>query len=195
MVGRSLLSVLAGAAVAIQACVASALSPGKHSITVGRLSLNAIDAVAGSPLTLDPSNLPGTTWFVEEVNYVHNYNYQIVVIRLDYPGKDLWVAPLAKVNHAVVELQSVPFNWRLDRLRDGRFTISPAFQGHSETLVLAESRDDVFPPKVEITDKENGDPLQIWAITPVKEDEEDEEEEFVPRCGPRRIQRGSFYHQ
>ncbi|KAI8352382.1 hypothetical protein B0O80DRAFT_488204 [Mortierella sp. GBAus27b] len=181
MFGRSLLSALAVAAVAIQACAASVLPPGKYEIKLGGLTLGTDNPHPGRGLQLDPyDRLRFKDWII-----LPNRNWEYFV-RLDVQGgEDLWLAPLAKADHAPVELREQPIAWRLDQLYEDKFTVRRA---DDESLVLAKSLISIGLSQVETTHFRPGDDRQIWSFKPT-------DEEFGSSCGPKRPQRGSFYHQ
>ena len=180
MFGRSLLSVLTVAAVAIQACVASVVPPGEYLIKLGGLTLGTNNPHVGGGLQLDPYNsLRFKDWIVLPTR---NSEY---VIRLKVGDEDFWLAPLSKLDHAPVELREQPFIWRLEDLQNRGVIVRRA---DDDSLVLAKSPLSIGFSQVETTHYKGGDVRQIWSFLPVDND-------FGSSCGPKRLQRDSFYHQ
>ncbi|KAG0217513.1 hypothetical protein B0O80DRAFT_222500 [Mortierella sp. GBAus27b] len=177
MVGRSLLSVLAVAAVAIQACVASVAPDGKYNFKLGGFTLGTNDPHIGAQLILDPHSPSYGDLIVKPIGDDE------VVIRLDYNDQQLWVAPLVKANHAPVELRPDPFVWRVQK-HNGKYVFRRA---DDNQLVLAQSPTSPFLADISIFIE--NDVNQIWDLIPANS------QEFGSNCGPRRIQRGSFYYQ
>ncbi|KAG0246920.1 hypothetical protein B0O80DRAFT_466772 [Mortierella sp. GBAus27b] len=186
MVGRSLLSFLAIAAVAIAQVV---LPPGKYEISqrvdLRRIPLDVKEARIGAQLVLD-RNLPEYRgWHLEP-----NYDLS-VAIRLDYEGsRPLYAAPIEKAEGAPVKLQKEPFYWNFYEGDGGYILVRADTVGSNEPLALGRALHSKAPYVVD-NQAYDGNPKQVWTFTEVKEFEQ----ESRSHCGPKRIQRGSFYLQ
>jgi hypothetical protein len=186
MVGRSLLSFLATAAVAIGSCAAQ-LQPGKYQIIIGGNygpSLISHGNTAGGKLTVLPG--PGAqVWDVKPATVPFIPEYSI-----SYSGKDLYAAPLEKTQFSPVALSDTKFIWRIIGDNEQGYTVVRA-DDKADGLALSVGQSPAFLPVVDTENlRDGGDTSQRWYFRRVGDFSEPQS-----HCGPKRIQRGSFYHQ
>ncbi|KAG0246909.1 hypothetical protein B0O80DRAFT_503138 [Mortierella sp. GBAus27b] len=189
MVGRSLLSFLATAAVTIASCAAQPdfpwlFPPGRYEITRGQdgIPITALGDTPGASVIL----LPGPekqVWDVKRVNVPFAPEYSISL-----PDRDLYIAPLAKSQYSPVALSDTEFLWRIIGDYQRGFTIVRADESFNG-LALTEGHGRL-PPPLDTQYLRDGDEFQRWFFKRVGDVPETQS-----HCGPRRTQRGSFYHQ
>ncbi|KAK3810841.1 MAG: hypothetical protein J3Q66DRAFT_350338 [Benniella sp.] len=179
MVGRSLFSLLAVAAVAIQSCVAALIPDGEYRIVIfGQGGLSAPSSYPGSPVWLSESE---QTWIVQNL-----YN-DVISIRLGFYGSPVFAAPLQKANHAPVQLNSDLTLWRVSRGEAG-FILEPLTSPTGERLVLGIAPSDIEPRVVEIQKYEPGRKDQSWTFFRAS----NFKQETGNGCGPRRFPKDFF---
>lgn len=181
MIGRSLLSLVSLALVAMQAAVVSAISDGNYTIRLSDTQfLSSLGTFVGAPAVLLPRrNQPGLQeWFIQNLDdeghvWIRNARSQH------------FLAPNPKeYEHSLVTLSSHEFVWRLHSFDYPKHYIVRPGPAGTQWLVLGPSTRPLVPTRLETqligsTDQEE------WLFSPVKE----EEEEPRQQCGPWRMQK------
>ncbi|KAI8346824.1 hypothetical protein B0O80DRAFT_490890 [Mortierella sp. GBAus27b] len=152
MIGRSLFSVFAIAAVAIQTCVADVVPNGAYLIKHGPIPVGT----RGNQVVLAFQYSENFKWVVE------NTGCDTVFIRnIDMGGQ--YMRPVQKSEGAPVEVHPEPFRWRLIK-QGNEVAIEPAERDLTQTLVFSPVRDDILGLAVFKRD----DSIQTWSFEPVK---------------------------
>jgi hypothetical protein len=185
MVARSLLSLLAVAAVAMQTCVASAVENGIYRISSDEYNLlTSHDKPDSAAFLIYPDNTPGTSqeWKVENVD-----NEDSVVIRNAKTG--LYLAsrnPEVIQDHGETIVSTDAFIWSVFRDSDnGKVIVEQPNEDLGVPMVLGVSPKLIWPPRVE-TQWWNSDNQDLrWVFE--RRDKGYKQENH--RCGPWRIPR------
>ncbi|KAF9366014.1 hypothetical protein BGX34_006899 [Mortierella sp. NVP85] len=179
MVGRSLLSLLAIAAVAIQSCVAVYLPDGLYRIELpgyGPLSADAVDS--GTLLNV---------FYQGEIQEwdVRNADRDLIEIIVYSSIGPRYVAP-ARQGIDVV-LSDKPFQWHLVEVEDGYILERPDFDEEDRVLSLSPYR--IYPPRAANIRRGSLGLPQVWLFKHI--------DNFYrnTNCGPRRLSRDSLYIQ
>ncbi|KAF9956325.1 hypothetical protein BGZ65_002810 [Modicella reniformis] len=169
MVGRSLLSLLAVAAVAIQSCVAGVIENGIYRISLENhyQLLTASNPYPEAPLELLPArNDRGSQlWWVE-----NHENQRIVLQNI---GSSLYAAPRntkQQVPFDSVVLSVEEFQWHSIPSADGNgiVLIRPSVTPVANPLVASMSPLRIYPPQVDIQELRFYDKSQEWTFDPLK---------------------------
>ncbi|KAK3810813.1 MAG: hypothetical protein J3Q66DRAFT_350278 [Benniella sp.] len=186
MVGRSLFSLLAIAAVAIQSCAANLIPDGRYTIELSgfRAPLSADDVDRGTLLYVF-SDGRIKEWDVKTVN-----GHDLIEIIVFSSTGPRFVAPSEKGIDVV--LRDEPFQWRLKQTEDEDGEVGFHLERtnyYEENRVLSLSPYRIFPPRAANVPLGEFRLPQVWAFKPVYNFKQD------TNCGPRRLLRDSFYIQ
>ncbi|KAK3810796.1 MAG: hypothetical protein J3Q66DRAFT_55887 [Benniella sp.] len=184
MVGRSLFSLLAIAAVAIQLCAANLIPNDVYRIELsdlGPLSVNDADEDARVYVS-DGTKIQ--EWDVFTVN-----NHDLVEIILFSSIGSLFVAPVEGSSY--VTLRKDPYQWRVKQSRRGRVVFERTDINEAVPRVLSVS------PRRSSRRRAGTLPLgkskdpQAWSLIPANNFNQEDRN----HCAPRRLSRNSFYRQ
>ncbi|KAG0206250.1 hypothetical protein B0O80DRAFT_469698 [Mortierella sp. GBAus27b] len=179
MIGRSLLSLLVVATVALQSCVATAVEDGNYIISNSNRGL-LVDSEIAHVSNLEPEQ----AWRVENQGSDH------VLIQSTKSG--LFLAPDdRKSRDSWIVESSEEFVWRLFREEDGAVYIEqPIGSSGNEPLIIGAvaSTDAAY---IWTQSFEDGDKNQKWTFAPVPSSKRDTQH----RCGPWRLESDSLYIQ
>ncbi|KAF9936028.1 hypothetical protein BGZ65_002789 [Modicella reniformis] len=158
MIGRSLISLLAVAAVTMQVCAAALVNDGVYFISLSKrqyLSSSSLREDAPAVLLPASGDLDNQGWEVQ------NIGDDLAVIRK--AGSELYLCPSTlyrQNNHDLVILSSYEFQWQLvsSDEEEGKIII----QRPSSALVLGISPLRIFPTRVDTQWLEGGKKSQLW---------------------------------
>jgi hypothetical protein len=180
MIGRSLLSLLVVATVALQSCVATVVEDGNYFISISNRGLHVDSDIA------HVSNLePQQAWRVE------NQGSDYVVIRSTTKSGHFLAPDDRKSRDSWIVESSEKFVWRLFREDDGAVYIEqPIGSSGNDPLIIGAvaSTDAAY---VWTQSFEDGNRNQKWTFTPASGSKRDTQH----RCGPWRLESDSLYIQ
>ncbi|KAG0246908.1 hypothetical protein B0O80DRAFT_222653 [Mortierella sp. GBAus27b] len=180
MIGRFLLPLLVIAAVTIQSCVAGQLPSGRYRIaSILNTVLTSEQGYIGEPLSFNRGQIGDQTWIVMASG-------EGFTIQLWTAAGILSVSP--SPDDDIVSLQATPYEWLLKEQKDGFYTIEVSDDDSGGRFAVSQwqSHHVVYAVLRTFTDH----PAQHFRFERV-----DGYKEVESHCRPRRIQRGSFYHQ
>ncbi|KAK3810814.1 MAG: hypothetical protein J3Q66DRAFT_350281 [Benniella sp.] len=182
MVGRSLFSLLAIAAVAIQSCAAGLISDGRYRIELPGVGLLSADDVDRGTLLNVYSRGKIQVWDVKTVN-----GFDLVEIAVSSSTGVRFVAP-AEYGIDVV-LRDESYRWQAIPVEGGFYLERTKF--YEERRVLSPSPDfRAFPLRAATVRLGLNQLPQVWSFKAA-----DDIFNQDTNCGPRRLLRDSFYIQ
>ncbi|KAK3821363.1 MAG: hypothetical protein J3Q66DRAFT_150883 [Benniella sp.] len=194
MLGRSLLSFVALASVAVLSCVSAVVDDGIYSISnAKRGGILTATLEKGSPVVLQRQLTPPSLqqWRVENRGYK---GYVITHLGLTPQDPELYLSPknpkdVLNPNQLVVSPE--PFHWDLYKNTEGKVVIFVKTYVPVTPLVVGTLPNDISPPQVVVQKIRSGDPLQEWNF----ELRIKVQEETQSRYSPWRMQSGSLCMQ
>ena len=180
MVGRSLFSLLAIAAVAIQSCAAS-FNENTYKIKASTYGSLAVSEAGPGALVEVFDGGEYQEWELRPASRPDHFEIAL-------PRSPLYVAPAQE--GPFVQLRFQPYEWRFQRNPDGQYTIERTDK-EEEPWTLTVSPIRIFPPRAATAPAGAPYPRETWSL--IRAD--GSQQETRNHCGPRRLSRNSFYPQ